>query len=46
MGIDQLFAFEHKGKTVLDVQAENRNKDIFKEALKFEELVSELHKSF
>ena len=46
MGIDLMFAFRYKGKTVLDVQAENRNKDIYKEALEFEKTVSELYKSF
>jgi len=45
MGIDLLFSKEYDGKTVLDVQAENRNKDIFKEALKFEESVSLLYNS-
>ena len=45
MGIDQLFSQRYDGKTVLDVQAENRNKDIFAEALKFEKVISELYKS-
>ena len=45
MAIDLLFSKRYDGKTVLDVQAENRNKDIFAEALEFEKVISELYKS-
>ena len=43
--IDVLFASKYNGKTVLDVQAENRNTDIFGEALKFVDIIKNLQKT-